>query len=113
MCSIGSGIGDHAIHAGGGRQPPTIISAMRWWSNNNVNSNIINNIINNNNNNNNNGNNNKIWPLARLAPDDIVTFRGLVLRGVIVNRTYVTHKKRYIYVFIVTTFGPVYYNAPQ
>ena len=33
----------------------------------------------------------------------------LILRGTIVNRTYGAHKKLYIYLFLLTIFGPIYY----
>ena len=36
----------------------------------------------------------------------------VLLRGAIVNRTYVTHKKLDIYLFLSTIFGPIYY-APR
>ena len=36
-----------------------------------------------------------------------------LVRGAIVNRTYCTHKKLYIYVFILTIFGPIYYGPRQ
>ena len=34
---------------------------------------------------------------------------SIVLREIIVNRTYVTYKHLYIYVFLLTIFGPIYY----
>ena len=37
------------------------------------------------------------------------TFRG---GGAIVNRTYDTHKNLYIYLFLLTMFGPIYYGPP-
>ena len=37
---------------------------------------------------------------------------GVLLRWTIVNRTYGTHKKQYIYVFFLTIFGPTYYGPP-
>ena len=36
----------------------------------------------------------------------------VVLRGTIVNRTYGTHKNLYIYLFLLTIFGPIYYGPP-
>ena len=36
----------------------------------------------------------------------------LVLRGNIVNRTYVEHKNLYISLFLPTTFGPIYLWSP-
>ena len=35
-----------------------------------------------------------------------------LLRGAIVNRTYGTHKKLYISVFLQLIFGPIYYGPP-
>ena len=32
--------------------------------------------------------------------------------GTIVNRTYGTHKKQHIYLFLPTIFGPIYYGPP-
>ena len=32
--------------------------------------------------------------------------------GIIVNRTYVTHKKIYIYIFLLTICGPIYDDPP-
>ena len=36
----------------------------------------------------------------------------ILLRGIIVNRTYGTHKNLHIYVFSLTIFGPIYYGPP-
>ena len=36
----------------------------------------------------------------------------VILRGTIVNRTYGTHKNLHIYLFLPTTFGPIYYGPP-
>ena len=36
----------------------------------------------------------------------------ILLRGIIVNRTYGTHKNLYISVFLLTIFGPIYYGPP-
>ena len=33
-------------------------------------------------------------------------------RGAIVNRTYVTDKNRYIYLFLLAIVGPIYYGPP-
>ena len=38
--------------------------------------------------------------------------RRHLLRGTIVNRTYVTHQTLYIYLFALKTFGPIYYGPP-
>ena len=37
---------------------------------------------------------------------------GLLLRGAIVNRTYGTHKNLYVYLFLLTKIGPIYYGPP-
>ena len=34
----------------------------------------------------------------------------MLLRGTIVNRTYGTHKKLYIFLFLLTKFGPIYHG---
>ena len=39
-------------------------------------------------------------------------FESRLLRGVIVNRIYGTHKNLYIYLFLITIFGPIYYGPP-
>ena len=36
----------------------------------------------------------------------------ILLRGTIVNRTYGIHKTLYIYLFLLTIFGPVNYGPP-
>ena len=36
----------------------------------------------------------------------------ILLRGVIVNRAYGTHKNLHIYLFLLTIFGPIYYGPP-
>ena len=36
----------------------------------------------------------------------------LLLRGTILNRTYVTHQKLYIYLFLRTMFGPISCGPP-
>ena len=36
----------------------------------------------------------------------------LLLLGAMVNRTYGTHKNLYIYVLLLTVFGPIYYGPP-
>ena len=38
--------------------------------------------------------------------------RGHNRHGTMVNRTYGTHKKHYIYLFLPTIFGPIYYGPP-
>ena len=35
-----------------------------------------------------------------------------LLRGGILNRTYGTHKTLYIYLYLLTLFGPIYYGPP-
>ena len=39
-------------------------------------------------------------------------FLLLLLRGIIVNRIYGTHKNLYIHLFSLTIFGPIYYGPP-
>ena len=39
-----------------------------------------------------------------------VMFLRMVLRGAIVSRTYVIHKNLYIYLILLTIFGPIYYG---
>ena len=36
-----------------------------------------------------------------------------VSRGTIVDRTYRIHKNLYIYLFLLTIFGPIYYGPPS
>ena len=44
---------------------------------------------------------------------DAVSATTVLLRGTIVNRTYGTHKKKlYIYLFMLTIFGPICYGPP-
>ena len=47
-----------------------------------------------------------------LIPGININSTGTVLRGTIVNRTYDTHKKLYISLFLLTIFGPIYYGPP-
>ena len=51
---------------------------------------------------------------ASVASRQVILFgeKILVLRGTIVNRTYGTPKNPYIYPFLLTTFGPIYYGPP-
>ena len=41
-----------------------------------------------------------------------VVLKRLLLRRTIVNRTYVTHKNLYIYLFLLSIFGLIYYAPP-
>ena len=36
----------------------------------------------------------------------------ILLRGAILNRTYVKHKNLYISLFLLTIVGPIYYGPP-
>ena len=36
----------------------------------------------------------------------------VLLRGTIVNRTYGTHKNLYIFIFLLTMFGSIYFGPP-
>ena len=39
-------------------------------------------------------------------------YQAFILRVVIVNRTYATHKKLYIHLVLLTMFGPIYFGLP-
>ena len=43
---------------------------------------------------------------CRMTAVDEILLRGTIT---IVNRTYGTHKNLYIYLFLLTIFGPIYY----
>ena len=49
------------------------------------------------------------------VPGDYIELLALphtLLRGAMVNRTYGTQKKTYIYPFLLTIVGPIYYGPP-
>ena len=49
-------------------------------------------------------------PAAGTLPSSCDT---LLMRGnIVVNRTYDTHKNTYIYLILLTIFGPIYYGPP-
>ena len=49
----------------------------------------------------------RIVPICRCLPWGV---KAALLRGTISNRTYGTHKNMHIYLFLPTTFGPIYYG---
>ena len=55
-----------------------------------------------------------IVPVGSLGTDEIppVWYIVRLLRGTLVNRTYGTHKNLYIYLFLLTLLGPIYYGPP-
>ena len=50
----------------------------------------------------------KLQPLCQVRINTYL----ILLRGTTLNRTYGTHKNLYISLFLLTTFGPVYYGPP-
>ena len=46
------------------------------------------------------------WLIVADKARDLV----VVVRETIVNRTYGTHKNQYIFLFLLTIFGPIYYS---
>lgn len=51
--------------------------------------------------------------LKVVVKKDCVTIRIYYGGPMIVNRTYGTHKNLYIYLFLLTIFGPIYYGPPS
>ena len=46
-----------------------------------------------------------IWP-------SVIVYIYILLRRAILNRTYGAHKNLYISLFLLTSFGPIYYGPP-
>ena len=52
------------------------------------------------------------WINHRFPLADLDVAEGRYLRRTIVNRTCGTHKNLYVHLFLVTIFGPIYYDPP-